>query len=474
MPPIRPAIVTPFLDFQDPYLIEIRHPGYEDDANIILKLHPSDKDKKGLRGLETTFALNVCAIVADVNMNDGYLSIAKDGNHEVEATSFLRQRRYYYHVRGSGELPYPIVPNFQEWKFPHGRLPQHWQTMATTWKLVKPSKPFPASMLSTALNTRDVTCRMTKAISLTQTSHVVPQTEVEWFVRENMSQYNVNGSSKVNDERNAMLLRAELHIGFDQKVFVFVPKPDDTGSMHLVAHVLQDYGDIEHAYHNCPLHPTGVDINMFYARFAWSIFGTIDTFLIGSERRRLKLRNSLSDLLDEKGYVSGADCESFATSAIKKSKSGARKRKHNDEGMISDDTSDDEDDYDEMTDIGGIGEEAVDVPNDGEEAVDTPNNGEEPQSSPPELSYSDSTPSSSEETPSPPKSKPQPAPLSPEATFEAMKKSHIAAERKLSDPDGAWEEDLEWLEEVFNGKPLFPSDAARYIHAMGWENLDDR
>ena len=74
--------------------IRLRHPGYEDACNTLLKFWPLDNG-----GVHHETVRVACAFLVN-NQWDGYLSVDKDGEHPVDAgpESILRNRSYYFHV----------------------------------------------------------------------------------------------------------------------------------------------------------------------------------------------------------------------------------------------------------------------------------------------------------------------------------------------------------------------------------------
>jgi hypothetical protein len=78
----------------------------------------------------------------------------------------LDKHSYYFHLPDDNSddknprLPYPIVPTFQEWSFPHDQLPPSW-TQTALLKLPEQPQTYSVSGLTTALQQRDVTCRIT-------------------------------------------------------------------------------------------------------------------------------------------------------------------------------------------------------------------------------------------------------------------------------------------------------------------------
>ena len=99
------------------------------------------------------------------------------------------------------------------------------------------------SNFSAMVSSRDVTCRITGHFSGTDVCHMCPKSEINWFQRNNTTFYNKNPILGVttNDMSNAMLLRRDLHVEFDLRVFVFVPKGPTSG---FVVHFFQPTDNI--------------------------------------------------------------------------------------------------------------------------------------------------------------------------------------------------------------------------------------
>ena len=124
-------------------------------------------------------------------------------NREVAArmdpNSILRRSSYYFHLpllqsdidAGRPDNPYPIVPTFREWRFPHDRLPNQWkQTAPADCDPVIPDQSFATSNLTLALQARDASCRITGCREGIQVTHICPQKETDWWYDNAMSRYN--------------------------------------------------------------------------------------------------------------------------------------------------------------------------------------------------------------------------------------------------------------------------------------------
>ncbi|OAF60149.1 hypothetical protein VC83_02784 [Pseudogymnoascus destructans] len=168
----------------------------------------------------------------------------------------LDNHSYYFHLPHDDDdddedtrSPYPIVPTFREWPFPHDQLPPSW-TQTAPPELLEQPQTYSVSSLTMALRQRDVTCRITGYREGLQTAHVCPQAEEDWYLRNSMPRYNSGNSESVDNPANALLLRADLHIAFDKPSFVFVPKPASVESQQFVLHLLEPSQEFESLYHN--------------------------------------------------------------------------------------------------------------------------------------------------------------------------------------------------------------------------------
>ncbi len=126
-----------------------------------------------------------------------------------------------------------------------------------------------------------------------------------------MSRYNKNSASTFDDLSNTILLRADLHIAFDNLKFVFVLKSFSLRSSQLVTHLMKASSELKHLYHNRLLQPMRFSIELLFARFAWTILFFLESFLIGRERRRLLLmKNNMNFSNDD--FVSWEKCAQFS------------------------------------------------------------------------------------------------------------------------------------------------------------------
>ncbi|CAI6225632.1 unnamed protein product [Periconia digitata] len=106
--------------------IFFRHPRYHNSNNVLLKLFAPDVGQSSQNySLYAGYALQACGIIAG-NCWDRWLLEARDSNSSalVNSTSTLDKSSYYFHLplipsNVNASLPYPIVPTFRKWRFPH-------------------------------------------------------------------------------------------------------------------------------------------------------------------------------------------------------------------------------------------------------------------------------------------------------------------------------------------------------------------
>ncbi|KAH7111094.1 hypothetical protein B0J11DRAFT_498739 [Dendryphion nanum] len=340
--PCEPPAVSARLGIPHRQIL-FRHPGYNEPNNVLFKLFAPDVAQGYTgRGLYAEYALQACGIVAG-NRWDGWLSEAKDHDHStrIDSASILYKSSYYFHLpplrsdidAGSLNLPYPIVPTFREWRFPHDQLPDSWQQMSSTGSdFVVPEQSYATSNLTLALQARDISCRITGYKEGTQVAHICPQKEAEWWYENGMSRYNFGSANTLDDLSNALLLRTDLHIAFDKPKFVFFPKPSsDPKKPQYVTHIVEASAELEFLYHNRALHSLYSSAETLFSRFAWSIFPLVDGFLTCRERRRLLLTSENAASFDNEGFVPWERCAQFS-----RKRSQSPKKRKPDSGPMAD------------------------------------------------------------------------------------------------------------------------------------------
>lgn len=266
-------------------LVKIRHPSYPTNHKSLMEFLAVDNG-----GIDYDLAYYACCLLVDnawirEESNRPYFSLipTPNGRFERPANGILPVNVYYFHDPLYPTLPYPITPGFRHWSFPHNNLPPPWRNLNIA--------PVPAhkSMRAggrEAIIARDECCRMTLALSSVEKAHIVPKAEELWFTENNMDPYLalLDESKKIHDVNNLILLRADVHLAWDAKAILFLPKLRD-GRYILVSHLLHSINETRNElhglYHNRPLQQLyGVSPECLFARFAWTILESSTVQLI--------------------------------------------------------------------------------------------------------------------------------------------------------------------------------------------------
>ncbi|KAL9124748.1 MAG: hypothetical protein Q9217_005958 [Psora testacea] len=276
-------------------LIEFRHPGYEGSAeqHTLLRLYGFDHEKGGIHHQT---ALTICGIIA-CNTWDGWLTDTRDGQRiELDDDSVLDKDFYYFHVPPSANPttpegkrePYPVFACFNEWIFPHDKLPPSFTSITVRSSRMRgmPS----ASDLAVYVKYRDSSCRISDYQDGLRAAHICPKNAAIWFEANRMGKYcksqGLYGDYVTNDIANVFALRADLHDVFDDQKLAIVPK-DGTWKAHFFGPTFT----LGPMYHNESLQELWKEISPSFilARLAWTIFPLTHEFNEGGPRRRVKV-----------------------------------------------------------------------------------------------------------------------------------------------------------------------------------------
>ncbi|KAF4980198.1 hypothetical protein FZEAL_3734 [Fusarium zealandicum] len=206
---------------ESPDIIRIFHPGYRKtpiassscplirDALISL---PAFDDG----GIDYDTAHTACGILVG-NRWDGYFSLGRDGSSRVErpADGILRERAYFFFLDSYSDMtqPYPVVPRFRDWRFPHRNLPPCWQKLRSRFR--------------EGAHNSVRRCILTDCALSLDTAHLVPVKESAWYDENGMVDYGKAASfstGAVNASTNLVPLRTDVHRMFDERNFCFIPK----------------------------------------------------------------------------------------------------------------------------------------------------------------------------------------------------------------------------------------------------------
>ena len=448
---LRPEAASPVTGAApQPYSIHsrhrvcFRHPHYRAPTNVLLDLLAPDGPDGGL---EYGFALTACAVIAG-NRWDGFFTNEVDGTPlQFAHGDIMPKGEYYFRIKGSTpEDPYPIIPTFREWPFPHNDLPPSWADS------IQPPSPtsgrsYAPSNFSTAIITQNITCRMSDFEEGTEAAHLCPRSELEWSRQNRMSIYNTSPSLPpdriLDDTANALLLRQDLHTQFDANKFVFVPKKgaDTAGITCIVTHLLMPSRELGMLHHNARLKPIlNVHPGFLFARFALAIFRFSEQFLTEGVDRNILGVDGVPKM------VSGNDCKKLT--ARTRSQSPTKKSKR---------TLPDDDD-------GGLMDTEV-----GQRDYKRPRHDQSFRSSGTEtvgslLAGTDAVTASEEE--------PQ-TPQTQRSQTGALREEWLKSERQRSDPENTWAQEQAWVESVWDGKTsMGPQEAKRFHEFYGTESQE--
>jgi hypothetical protein len=221
----------------------------------------------------------------------------------------LREPQYFFQLPGALDPPYPTVPRFSHWRFPHNDLPPLWQRWA-------------ADAAATQVRGGETArrCVLSNYADSLEMAHLLPAGEDDWWLSNQMQRFSPTqlfSSNPSDGPANLLTLRAQLRRVFDERHFCFVPKVGETSERdgreagtgrdgaantaernppQLVPHVFNSTpsGQLPNLWHNRAVHPipATVAVECLFARFAWTVLSphVFDTFLPStSVPRRLLL-----------------------------------------------------------------------------------------------------------------------------------------------------------------------------------------
>ncbi|WPG98216.1 Hypothetical protein R9X50_00100300 [Acrodontium crateriforme] len=270
--------------------IEIRHSGYQ-GSNLLFDFPACDGPSRDHAHFTTVWL--ACSILIN-NKQDHWLSTSATGEPKVSATSdgLLPAGEYYLHVPDEGadtNEPFPIVPNFRSWHFPHRNMPSLWRAASQNdgsgvWHSGLP-------LTSTALES----CRVTKKTLEVDDAHIIPVQEKPWFALNEMGKYagisSRSGETVADGSLNKIGLRCDGHRLWDKLYYTIVAREGAYGSDETVAWYTQaitDGQELIEDWHGKRLQSlTGRPPEYLFARFAWNIFPRVYQFLQTGQKRRL-------------------------------------------------------------------------------------------------------------------------------------------------------------------------------------------
>ncbi|KAH7019562.1 hypothetical protein EDB80DRAFT_600943 [Ilyonectria destructans] len=277
------------------------HPAYSWPQNILVKLPQVDLLDDGGQptALHHRTALLTCQVIANNAFLTGRLYFDAHARFpvldEVPLDGALTRTEYYFIVNANPRYRYPVVPSFQDWRFPHESMPHCWPSPVCR----RPSTTKRCAVTGHSFAVLDVLA--------------IPKADQEWFNINGMRYYDENAFG-LGYSRNRMHVRADLLQAFNEDLFIIVPKPRRVESPEYVVHAITG-NDPEFCalYHNRPVvNVDNVSRQFLLARFARTVLPLANAFIVAGTHRNVVLVDR-----DANGRVSWAAEEISGTTLAK-------------------------------------------------------------------------------------------------------------------------------------------------------------
>ncbi|KAH6982292.1 hypothetical protein BKA56DRAFT_585643 [Ilyonectria sp. MPI-CAGE-AT-0026] len=251
------------------------HPAYSWPQNILFKLPQVDLlDARGQpTSLHHRTALLACQVIANNSFLTGRLYFDALGRFpvldQVPLDAGLTRTEYYLRL---ARYRYPVVPSFQDWRFPHESVPHCWPEPDCD----RDAKPKRCAVTGHSFAVLDVLA--------------IPKADKEWFDINGMRYYDENPFGH-GYSRNRIHVRADLLQAFNDDLFIIVPKPRRVESPEYVLHAITA-NDPEFCalYHNRPVvNVDNVSRQFLLARFARTVLPLANAFIVAGTHRNVVL-----------------------------------------------------------------------------------------------------------------------------------------------------------------------------------------
>lgn len=304
----------PSENLKDHQTISFAHPGYKDTSaefNIFLRL-PSADQIGDVSGVHHGTALTACQIIANNAFDKGFLASDPAGNNRVHIPidGLLTEKLYYFVIPNLTGMyiildsyiiiitnnsfsilePYPVVPSFRDWEFPHDKLPDSW--------------PVVRQPLFNGYR-----CSVSNFTQLLESAHLIPGEEADWFIKNDMEKYCSEFLLKVDTPNNLIQMKVDIHRLFDARGLVIVPKKITAdGVPQYVTHMINNRdAEFWPTYHNVALQYLPRNSQAFlFARFAWAILLSVKSFITRKGRRYVirRITTTTKDGCPQQKYIS--------------------------------------------------------------------------------------------------------------------------------------------------------------------------
>ncbi|KAK3670762.1 hypothetical protein LTR78_009334 [Recurvomyces mirabilis] len=289
----------------------IRHPGYN-APNTLFTLPASDGLDRDRAHYATVQAVSSIITNGAANAWLSKSSLANDDAVTPDLDGLIASGVYFLHVSQddwSNKEPYPLVPNFRAWRFPHGALPPLWyQAARNDRRPSRTSEPVSSFVAGES-------CRITKKFLACDHAHIVPASEKLWFTSNEMGQYGQlsgrTGEAAADTSANMMRLRIDAHRLWDSHHFSIIAREDKAAADAVwFTQMIYEGEELYQDWHLRKLQPlAGRSPEYLYARFAWNIFPQLQEFLQAGQQRWLTVRG-LNGRTETRAY-NPTECREF-------------------------------------------------------------------------------------------------------------------------------------------------------------------
>ncbi|KAI1477114.1 hypothetical protein F4774DRAFT_217363 [Daldinia eschscholtzii] len=204
-------------------------------------------------------------------------SVHKKDRIKIPANDILEPGKYFFIVPGSSTSErgehYAVTPTFDDW-IPPSEVPYPFRAIEIP---EDPDLRFSLPKLKTT------PCFLSNVDNAIELAHIVPKQEVSWATRNEIRLVFYPASDNViEDWRNQVPLRKDLHFLWDHSYFTLFPKsitPTEPRDYRLCLHVSRIGDNLFKAYENIGKYQNimvttlqGVPAELLFYRFVWNLF----------------------------------------------------------------------------------------------------------------------------------------------------------------------------------------------------------
>lgn len=291
--------------------IRVRHPGYLGSNTLF---HVPARDGRNHDSAYYTTIHDACCLLTGECETFLSRTTQRDTRVVPDQDGLIQAGDYYIHILQEDVPDFAIAPNFRSWRFPHGNVPARWLQASREEKRTAQRD---TSNISSAFVGES--CRITRKHLVCETSHIIPSSEKQWFISNEMDEYGLlsgkSGDTIADSPANRIRLKVDAHRLWDSYHFSIVPRVVDTATREVAwfTQMMNEDDELEEDWHSKKLQSLiGRAPEYLYARFAFDIFPRLINFLKGGQSRRLTVHNPNGT--QETHVYSAAECAEFTQS----------------------------------------------------------------------------------------------------------------------------------------------------------------